>query len=668
METKCPKCHFENPDDTSFCGQCGTKLSEKSLPESGPAFDETIDSDAETFGMPKEKLGEDIPSSDMVVSKRKLQTSKEITVKYRRFGIVIAALVALIFVSITVILNFREQIPATPPEKKMLVVLPFKNLGPPEDEYFADGLTEEIMSRLGALHGLGLISRTSASLYKKTMKTTRQIGEELGVDYVLEGTVRWDRSPDGKGRVRVTPQLIRVSDDTHIWSERYDEVLEDIFSVQSKIAEQVIKQLDLTVLEPERKALFAQPTDNLEAYDCYLRANEQVGLGYNNRDSDEFEQAVALLEKAVELDPGFTFAYINLSITHQFVYSLGIDRTEERLAKSRDAVDKALELDPDLPETQLALGLHYYRGFQDYERALEIFESAKKARPNIPTSYLGYIQMRQGNWEQAINNLENTFRINPRSSDLAHSLGRIYARIRKYEKSEEWFDRALSIDPDLYYSKLGKVRLPYLSKGNTSEARVLLEVLPQHMLTDYTWFELSMLERNFQEVLDRLASLSYDTFDEADFYLPLNLAYAAAYSAKNELSLMKSHADSAHISLERAIRESSEDPRFHASLGIAYAYLDRKEDAIREGNLAMSLYPVSRDAYYGPRYVLDLAKIYTVVGEYEEAINLLEYLMTIPAGNYVTVSLLQLEPVWDPLREHQRFQRLLEEHSKDENR
>jgi len=550
-----------------------------------------------------------------------------------------------------------------PTEATLLVVLPFENLGPPGDEYFADGITEEITSRLAALHGLGVISRTSAKQYKKTDMTTQQIGKELGADYVLEGAVRWDRSAEGNGRVRVTPQLIRVSDDTHLWVERYDRVINDIFSVQSEIAEEVAKQLDLTVLEPDRRALYEKPTDNLEAYDHYLKGKEHEYKGWSYSDDQEFDLAIENLEKATELDPDFALAYVQISLIHSRMYFFGDNRTTERLVKSRAAVDSALALQPDLPEAQVALAFYYYWGLLDYDRAEEIFKSVQKAQPNSPPELLGYIQRRQGKWEQSLAILEKAFKLNPRHSQLAYEIGLSYQGIRSYEKADEWFNRALSINPKRLTPRLGKIGTYVLSKGNTKEALALLETLPQHQLTDYMWLTLGMLERNYQEVLDRLASLSYDSFEGQHFYFHKDLAFAAVYHAMKEWPLMKTRAESARIALEEAVRENPGDPRFHAALGLAYAYLGRKADAVQEGNHAVKLHPVSKDAAFGPCYILNLARIYTVIGEYEQAIDHLEHLLSIPSAEFlwqsVSIPLLRIDPQWDLLREYPKFQRLL---------
>jgi len=643
--------NIQIPEDMSrLILRCMNKDKEKRYQEAKELLSELI------------KIEERVSTVERIIPARRPTPIKEIKETFRKPWAMIAALIAVVVVVAIAFLYFRREAPVPPsPGTKMLAILPFENLGPSEDEYFADGLTEELTSRLSALHGLGVISRTSARQYIKTDKTTRQIGEELGVDYVLEGTVRWDRSAEGKGRVRVTPQLIRVSDDTHLWSDSYDRALEDIFSVQSEIAEQVAKQLDIVVLVPERKALHAKPTDNLEAYDLLLRANKHFDLGMINRITSELDQAVELLKNAIELDPDFTFAYIGLAHIHSIAYHSGIDRTEERKEKAREAVDKMLELDPDLPEVQLALGQYYYYVLQDYERTIEVFEGIQKARPNLAPSYLGAIQMRLGNWEQAAEIYEKSFKLNPRSPGIAHFLGLIYERMRKYEEAVDWFDRALSIEADYIWSQFGKVRVYYLSNGDTEKARALLETLPTHKFNDYWWILNGMLERNFKGVLDRLDSLAYDVAEGEYFNFYKHLAYAMVYHALNNQSLMKTHAEEARIALEEALKEHPEDSRIHTSLGLAYAYLGRKEEAIREGKRAVSLYPLSRDAYGAPHYVNSLAMIYTVVGEYEEAINQLEYLMSIASGDIVSIPVLRLDPMWDPLRKHPRFQRLLEE-------
>ncbi len=422
--------------------------------------------------------------------------------------------------------------------------------------------------------------------------------------------------------------------------------------------------MDLTVLEPERRALYKQPTDNVEAYDYYLKGKEHEYKGWMYSDDQEFDLAIQNLEKATELDPDFALAYVQISLIHSRMHFFGHNRTKERLAKARAAVDRALELQPDIPGVQVALAFYYYWGLLDYDRAEEIFKSVQKAQPNFSPELLGYIQRRQGKWEQSLPILEKAFKLNPRHSQLAYEIGLSYQGLRNYEKAEEWFDRALSINPNRLTPRLGKVGIYVLSKGNTKEARDLLQTLPQHRLTDYMWFTLGMLDRDYQGVLDRLASLSYDSFEGQHFYFHKDLAFAAVYHAMKEWSLMKTRAESARIALEKAVGENPGDSRFHASLGLAYAYLGRKAEAVQEGNHAQELHPVSKDAAFGPCYILHLARIYAVIGEQEEAIDQLENFLSIPSAEFLwqlaSIPSLRVDPQWDLLRENPKFHSLLQ--------
>jgi serine/threonine-protein kinase len=611
-----------------------------------------------------ENIEKGIPTTERVIPERKPTTSREITVTFQRRWVLVSTIIVVIAVAILAFFLLKGGKDVAPPENIMLVVLPFENLGPPEDEYFADGITDEVTNRLSLLHGLDVISRASAVKYKSTAKTIKQIRDELNMDYVVTGTVRWDKSAGEGGRVRVSPQLIRASDDTQLWSENYEHSFKDIFGVQTEIAQEVIKKLDITLLAPERRALREKPTENLEAYDVYLRADEQWDKARLSLDIKDYERANEMFERAIELDPGFARAYIDLSYLHSRMYFYGYDRTKERLSKSKAAVDKALELRPDLPEAKRALGYYYYRGFLDYDRALEIFESVQKARPNSSPSLLGYIKRRQGKWEEALEALEKAFRLNPRSSGLSRELGGTNMHMRRYVEAEIWYDRSLSLSPENLNTKLFKIINSLHLTGKTVEARAILETFPPGPLASAFWIELNRIDRNFNDILERLDSFPGGIFEIQNSIIHKDLNYASVYRELEEISLMKSHADAARIDLEKALREHPEDPRYHSALGLAYAYLGRKDDAIREGYQAIKLYPVSKDAIGGPEYVWQLILILIITGEYDDALDKLEYLMSIEAGVHVSISSLR-EPVFDPLRNLPRFKRLLEKYSED---
>jgi serine/threonine-protein kinase len=528
-------------------------------------------------------------------------------------------------------------------------------------------MTEEITSRLAALHGLGVISRSSAMRYKKTEKTIKEIGEELGVDFVLEGTVRWDRSPEGKGRVRVTPQLIRVLDDTHLWSDRYDREIEDIFAVQSDIAEQVIRQLDITLLESEQRALKTRPTDNLEAYQAYLR-----GIDYMRRPDkteENFRLEIQMYERAIEFDPNFAQAFVGLSEAHSHLTHFRYGLTEENISKAKAAADRVLELQPGLLEGHRALGLYYYLCHKDYDRALEELSIAEKALPNNSriTAYIGYIRRRQGNFEEAIIKLKKAFELNPQDAHLPWELGDTYLVLRKYQEAEDYYDLSISLAPDQMWAYTEKVSF-YWNLGSLEKARATLEEMPKktdlESISDwhFYWAWQEIYEGKHQEALELL--LSSDFVESYAGERAFNAGIVYRFMNKPELA--RDSFDSARVLFEKQVKEQPDNPGTHYRLGIVYAGLGLKEEAIREGKLAVELYPVSKDAYWGPDYVNWLAVIYVMVGEYEEALDKIEYLLSIP-NNYLSVPLLRLDPRWDPLREHPRFKRLLEENSQDDS-
>jgi non-specific serine/threonine protein kinase len=621
-------------------------------------------------------------ADDMVVDLRALLPlsgpliSKVTTkVKPQKKWMTITAAIIIIFLAAGVGFLLKKQTQAPVPEKtsgkikfaqrKKIVVLPFENLGPPEDKYFADGITEEITSRLAAVSGLGVISRTSAVQYNRKGKTLTQIGQDLGVDYVLEGSIRWARGTGGKSRVRVTPQLIRVSDDTHLWSERYDRVIEDIFEVQSEIAKHVIHHLDITLLEPEQRTLKARPTKNLEAYNAYLRGIEFIRRPVYTEET--MQLALHMLRRAVEIDPGFTLAYVELAKIHSAFYHHGYDRTKERISKAKAAVDRALQLQPDSPEIHLALGYYHYWCHKAYQQALEEFAVARKRLPNETNimQAVAFIQRRQGRFFEAANNLKIAIELSPQNAKFTFELGITYLTLRKYSQAEFYLDRSISLAPDQIVAYLYKALNYWTWNGDLGKARTALERMPQKNEANsiYVWYLQESFERNYPAVLARLSSSSIDIINTHFVFIPKSqmAGYIRQYMKNPELA--RTSFDSARILLEKEMKKQPDDPRIHSSLGIVYAALDRKEEAIRQGERAVEIYPVSKDAFAGIFRVEDLAHIYVLLGEYDIAVEKLEYLLSIPSN--ISVPSLRLDPRWDPLRQHSKFQKLLEKYSQD---
>ncbi len=421
-----------------------------------------------------------------------------------------------------------------PSAVKMLVVLPFENLGSSEQDYFADGITEEITSRLAVISGLGVISRTSAIQYKNTDKGLPEIGEELGVEYVVEGTVLWQQRGEGPSRVRVTPQLIRVADNTHVWADRYDAVLEDIFEVQSEIATQIIDALGVALLEPERRSVEARPTESLEAYDYYLR-----GRDYYTRSSARVPVllAIQLLEKAIEFDPNFALAYANLSLAHDLMYWFH-ERTHERRAEFKRTAERALQLDPDLPDAHIAMGYYYYHGLLDYEQALDELAIARRGRPNDSELWavIGYVQRRQGKWDDAATSLDKALQLDPRSTRIAWNQCWTYTMLQEYSKAEPLCDRAISLAPDVTDGYVAKVTLYTLMDGGARVGEVLREA---SLMTDRatlivsmgTYYRLTSLFRVHEEFRQALAGLELDLFglDTVGFYLSRTSHWCSSY-------------------------------------------------------------------------------------------------------------------------------------------
>ena len=547
--------------------------------------------------------------------------------------------------------------------RKKIAILPFENLGPAEDQYFADGMTEEITSRLSAVRDLAVISRTSAAQYARTGKMVKQIGEELGVDYVMEGSVRWERRGPASSRIRVTPQLVRVADDTHLWSDRYDRDLKDVFQVQSEIAGQVVQQLGVALLGQEEKALTAKPTQNLEAYQAYLR-------GRDFRDSpaaspSTIRRSVEMLDQAVRLDAGFALAWAELSRTHSMLYHEKIDPTEDRLAQARRAADRALELQPDLPAAHLALGYYYYWGRQDYDRALkELLPIAEGQESNADVlAAVGYIRRRQGRFDDALATLQKAFQLDPRNALLEVELANTYGLLRRYPEADRYLNQAITLAPKFPYAHLSKVFNFLAWKGSTKEARATLAKMPapDDPNFQFPWVFLDLLDGRQREALERLGAISAEALDVADTYWPKPLFACLIQYSGERREEARASCESARAALERKINADPRDPRFRAALGLTLGCMGQKEEAIRQATLASDLLPVSRDAMDGPKYVENLAQVYGLVGNHDAALDRIEYLLSIPGG--VSSGLLKLDPVWNPLRQDPRFQALIKKPS-----
>jgi serine/threonine-protein kinase len=541
-----------------------------------------------------------------------------------------------------------------------IVVLPFVNLGPPEDAYFAAGVTEEITSRLTSVPGIAVISRDSADHYANSSKTHQEIGRELRVDYVLDGTVRWDRGRDPTSHVRIAPRLIRVADDTQVWADAYDRVIEDIFNVQSEIARSVIVQVGITLREPERDDFEGTSTDNLDAYQAYLRGMYHGASVY--RPEQSLRLALQMLERAVQLDPGFALAWAEIARVRAVMYLDGFDRTERSRAEARQAIDRALKLAPESPRVRFDLGLYYYWFDHDYRRALDEFARAKRARNDWADIRVAeaYVLRRGGHWDEALTALDEAAELDPRGWGVAREQGVTCLYLRRYDEAESYLRKAIALAPDEHemYGFLAETYWGWM--GDLAKARAALQAMPpsDDAWPTYWWFWQEVYEGNYQEALDRTLASPVDRIGAALTWVSKNTLVAQAYGFLGRAADARAAFQRERDRLEHLLHETPDDFSLHSALGLCLAGVGQRDEAIREGRRAIELLPISKDAVYGHGSVLTLAEIYTIVGEPELACEQLETLLAVPST--ISVPMLKLDPRWLPLRGNPRFQALLD--------
>ena len=552
----------------------------------------------------------------------------------------------------------------TPPaaaraERPMIVVLPFENLGAAEDEYFADGMSEEIIARLGKVSNLGVISRSSAMKYKGERPPNQQIAEDLGVDYILEGTVRWAKGAEGTSRVRVTPQLIRVADDTQLWSEIYDRDLEDIFEVQTSVAMEVISALDVSL--GHGQTLDEEPTRNVEAYQAFLRGAE----AYNRTGMSESDTlvAVSMLERAVQLDPAFALAWSLLAEARSDLYLSGYDRSDRLVEQAREASDRALTLDPDLPEAHRAKGVFHYRVERRYDEALAALATAAEGLPNDPQtqSTIGYIWRRQGQMEDALAQISLAVELDPLNVDTLRTQANTLLMLRRYKEAGGIYERArklMPVDP----SRQAWQALNFVFwKGDTDRATEVTAPGGTSNDPDVLWFHafFEYLDSNLDRArtaADRLPEFYIGQWH----YVPREYMWAAIDDAEGDTRSARANYDAARQKLEPILEARPDDVRVHKWLALIYARLGMHDKAIEHGELSIELFPFEADAIDYQNRAGVLVKIYALVGELDKAFDLAEKLLTGPFGAAVSIPYMETVPGYESMLEDPRWEALAE--------
>ncbi len=578
--------------------------------------------------------------------------------------LILGASAAIIFLSV----RTPNSISNLGAPEKSIAVLPFENRS--EDKanaYFADGIQDEILTRLSKIADLKVISRTSTQQYQSKPANLREIAKQLGVANILEGSVQ--KVAD---QVRVNVQLVNAQSDSHLWAESYDRKLTDIFGVESEIARAIAESLQAKLTGGEQRALAVKPTNNAEAYDAYLR-----GLAFEARQRVSFSwdllwKAAGFYERAVQLDPNFAIAWARLSRADADIYFNRVDAaTAARGDLAKRALENAQKLEPNSPETLLALGYYQYWVLRDYGDAIATFELVTKMLPgNSEVRYaLALVTRREGHWDQSVTYWEQALALDPRNMALLTDAAWTYTMLRQFPAALKLCDRALDITPNDLDVMASKASI-YQAQGNLQQAARLLSEIPGQKPFERifaTKITQLRLERNYGEAIRLLqaglAQFPFASETEKAFY-QLNLAFMQRLAG--DLAGAKLTAEQARTAYEQLHRDQPERSGWAAALSLAYAAMGEKDSAIKLAERAIVLLPRAKDAMDGPGLEANLALIQTIFGEKSRPISTLTQLLQTPYTNLfgqgpITPALLRLDPLWDPLRGDPAFQKLCEE-------
>ena len=550
----------------------------------------------------------------------------------------------------------------TRPITNGIAVLPFENLSPdPDNAYFADGIQDEILTRLAKIADLKVISRTSTERYQSKPKNLAEIAKQLGVANILEGSVQ--KAAD---QVRVNVQLVNALSDSHLWADTYDRKLTDIFSVESEVAKAIADQLRAKLTGREEQALAVKPTTNPEAYDAYLRGVAFEARSQHFLDPPLVRKAADSYKRAVQLDPNFAIAWARLCRADAlyFFARVGPDSAAWGDAAKR-ALENAQKLEPTSPETLLALGYYQYWVLRDYESAKATFGRVREMLPNsseVPWA-LGLVARREGHWDECVAYFEQALAFDPRNVELLMQAGGTFVILRQFPAALKLVDRVLDItpnDPDAMDYKAGI----YQAQGNLQEAaRLLTERTPSDPNLDVKITQLR-LERNYGEAV-RMLQARLDRFHYASDYDKATDQVALAFIQRlaGDTAGAKITAEKARNTLEQLYKDQPDNA---AVLSQAHAALGEKDSALKAAEQAILLLPSAKDRLWGPKYEENLALIQTIFGENRRAIETLTQLLQTPYNSYfwttpITPALLRLDPLWDPLRGDPAFQKLCEE-------
>jgi serine/threonine-protein kinase len=522
-----------------------------------------------------------------------------------------------------------------------LTVLPFEHLGDADDAYFTDGITDEVTTRLGAVGGLAVIGRQSALRYRGSEHTVPQIGDELGVEYLLQATVSWDSAATGERRVRVRSQLVRTGDQTQVWSDVLDEDVTELFAVQTRLAERVVEALGVTLLDGDRGGLGAHPTTSVAAYELFLRGSALLS---GTTREDGYRAAQRLLERALEEDSLFARAAGQLARAHALRYWYYFDRSSERLEDARRFADRAMRLAPDDPESQLASASVHYYGNLDYDAAIRDVTAALERDPFHTDALilLGAVQRRQGRWAASSATFARALAADPRSAATAIQAGITHFFAGEDDAAAELFERAAVLAPEAQRPAVWMAALALGERADTAGARRWLaraDSIAPRDLDPQQWMHWSVVRavEGAEAAAGRLTGL----FVDAPFR---SLAEAELAWVRGDAPRTRVGAEAARSALAALLERQPDDPRYLSELGIALALLDQPDAALASARRAAELYPPSRDALLGHRWRRNLALVHAMVGSADSAAAILAPML--PTPGVVSEAWLQADPIW----------------------
>ena len=546
---------------------------------------------------------------------------------------------------------------ATPPVSSGIAVLPFESLSPDnENAFFAEGVYEGVSTKLAKLSDLKVISHNSVAKYRGA-HNTQEIGRALNVAYVLEGSVRRNA-----GRIFLNVQLVDTRTGIHVWTESYDRNSNDVFAMQTEVAQKVADRLGAETSSTEKAAIQEPPTADLVAYDLYLRAKELINaISFSTRAKEDLLQAVQLLDQAVARDPSFFDAYGQLAAAHDRMYFLGFDHTDVRLKLAETAIHSVRRLRPDSGETHLTLGQHLYWAYQNYDRAREELTVAQRTLPNesrIPLM-AGYIDRRQGHWEKSLEEIKQALELDPRNFSIRQQVSLTYQGLRRYKETAATLDDVLAITPKDVTSKVQRAWVDLQWRADPKPLHMTIEtVLAQDPSAVpaivIQWLELALSERDPVAAEHALAAMPIGGCRDENIAFPNSWCQGLVARLRGDEPAARDAFANARKELEQIVREQPDYAAALCAIGVVDAALGNKQDALREGERAVELMPVGKSAIDGAMLVQYLAIIYAWTGDKDRAIERLTEAMKLP-GSHVTYGHLRLNPFWDPLRGDPRF-------------